>query len=134
MISKKKIKTLLIGLGKFGQQHLRTLLELEKEIEIEIEEVLVKTQISKIRWSKVYNVPIKTIKEYKFVQANKIDAVIIVTPVETHFDLAKKFISKAHIFLEKPITSDKKTALQLEQLAEKYNKIIMPGHIFRFNP
>ena len=56
MISKKKIKTLLIGLGKFGQQHLRTLLELEKEIEIEIEEVLVKTQISKIRWSKVYNV------------------------------------------------------------------------------
>ena len=100
-MSKIKIKTLLIGLGKFGEQHLRTLLELENEINIELKVVLVKTHISKSKWSKVYNVPIKTIKEFKIEETNDIDAVIIVTPAETHFDLAKTFISKADVSRQK---------------------------------
>ena len=63
----------------------------------------------------------------------EIDAVAIVTPVYTHFELAKKAVQKGkHIFVEKPFTSSVAEAEELIELAEKKNVKIMVDHTFLF--
>ena len=63
------------------------------------------------------------------------DAVHIVTPTNTHFDIAKKFLNqKKDIFIEKPITNTVEEASSLIDLAQENECIIQVGHIERFNP
>ena len=63
------------------------------------------------------------------------DAVSIVTPTNTHFEVAKKALSSnCHVLIEKPITQHIDEAQELLLLATKKNKIIQVGHIERFNP
>lgn len=62
-----------------------------------------------------------------------IDAVAIVTPVSTHFELAKKaLLNGKHIFVEKPFTSTSLQAEELIELADKKNLLIMVDHTFLF--
>ncbi len=62
------------------------------------------------------------------------DAIILVTPTSTHFDVAKKIIEAGkHVFIEKPITAEIKEAEELVELAREKNVKIQVGHIERFN-
>ncbi len=62
-----------------------------------------------------------------------IDAVAIVTPVWTHFELAEAALQNGkHVFVEKPFTSTSVQAEQLIELAEKKNLQIMVDHTFLF--
>src|SRR4051812_24670333 len=55
-----------------------------------------------------------------------IDAVAIVTPVWTHFELAKAALENGkHVFVEKPFTSDSAQAEELIELANKKGLTIM---------
>ena len=77
---------------------------------------------------------IKTVTDYKLITRDpSIDAVAVVTPVFTHFDIAKDAIENGkHVFLEKPMTSTSAQANELVALAKKANKIIMVDHTFLF--
>ncbi len=69
----------------------------------------------------------------EIVTSKGIDAVAIVTPVFTHFDLAKKALENGkHIFVEKPFTSTVAQAEDLISLAEKKRLKIMVDHTFIF--
>ncbi len=58
----------------------------------------------------------------------------IITPVWTHFDLAKAALENGkHVFVEKPFTSTSAQAEQLIELAERKNLHIMVDHTFLFN-
>lgn len=62
-----------------------------------------------------------------------IDAVAIVTPVSTHYDIAKKALSNGkHVFIEKPFTASSEQAEELIELADKRNLTIMVDHTFLF--
>jgi predicted dehydrogenase len=62
-----------------------------------------------------------------------IDAVAVVTPVWTHFELAKAALENGkHIFVEKPFTSTVAQAETLIELAETKNLQIMVDHTFLF--
>ena len=62
-----------------------------------------------------------------------IDAVAIVTPVWTHYELAKKaLLNGKHVFLEKPFTSTSEQAEELIQLATQKNLTVMVDHTFLF--
>ncbi len=62
-----------------------------------------------------------------------IDAVAVITPVWTHFELAKKALQNGkHVFVEKPFTSTSAQALELIELAEKNHLQIMVDHTFLF--
>ncbi|MFZ1378606.1 MAG: Gfo/Idh/MocA family oxidoreductase, partial [Saprospiraceae bacterium] len=64
-----------------------------------------------------------------------IDAIVIVTPTTTHFELAKRAIEKGkHCFIEKPVTSTLEEANALIALQEKYGVKVQVGHVERFNP
>jgi len=62
-----------------------------------------------------------------------IDVVAVVTPVWTHFNLAKKALENGkHVFVEKPFTSCVTQAEELIELAEKKNLQLMVDHTFLF--
>lgn len=63
------------------------------------------------------------------------DAVSVVTPTATHFELAKQFLDAGkHVLLEKPMTDTIETATELVRLAQKNNCVLQVGHVERFNP
>src|SRR5205809_4839026 len=56
----------------------------------------------------------------------EIDAVAIVTPVSTHYDLAKKALENGkHVFVEKPFTATSAQAEELIELADRKNLVVM---------
>lgn len=65
--------------------------------------------------------------------APDIDAVAVITPVWTHFELAKQaLLNNKHVFVEKPFTSNTAQATELIELAERKNLRIMVDHTFLF--
>jgi predicted dehydrogenase len=62
-----------------------------------------------------------------------IDAVAVITPVWTHFELAKTALENGkHVFVEKPFTSRAAHAEELIELAARKNLTIMVDHTFLF--
>jgi predicted dehydrogenase len=66
-------------------------------------------------------------------KSTEIDAVAIVTPVWTHYKLAKAALENGkHVFVEKPFTSSSEQAEELIDLADRKNLKIMVDHTFLF--
>ncbi len=69
----------------------------------------------------------------ELIASPEIYAVAVVTPVFTHFDLAKKALQNGkHVFVEKPFTSSVTQAEELVTLADQKNLKIMVDHTFLF--
>ncbi len=65
--------------------------------------------------------------------APDIDAIAVITPVWTHFELAKAaLLNGKHVFVEKPFTSTAAQSEELIELAEKKNLRTMVDHTFLF--
>src|SRR6202158_6072308 len=69
----------------------------------------------------------------EILKSPKIDAVAVVTPVWTHYKLAKAALENGkHVFVEKPFTSTSEEAEELINLAARKNLNIMADHTFLF--
>ena len=65
----------------------------------------------------------------------KVDAVVVATPVNTHYALAKQaLLAGKHVFVEKPITAQTAQARELVDIAAQKILILMVGHMFMYNP
>ena len=63
------------------------------------------------------------------------DALSIVTPTTTHFELARQLLGRGrHVLVEKPMTDNTAQAAELVQLAQQRGLILQVGHVERFNP
>lgn len=64
-----------------------------------------------------------------------IDAIVIATPVHTHYELVKaSLIAGKHVLVEKPITTSVAKSEELTTLAEDLGLILMVGHTFEYTP
>jgi predicted dehydrogenase len=71
--------------------------------------------------------------ENEILKSPSIDLVAVVTPVWTHYELAKKALENGkHVFVEKPFTCSVAQAEELVELADKKNLKIMVDHTFLF--
>jgi len=69
----------------------------------------------------------------EILSSTAIDAVAVVTPVWTHFELAKGALANGkHVFVEKPFTSTAAQAEELNDLADRKHRHIMVDHTFLF--
>ena len=69
----------------------------------------------------------------EIIMDSEIDAVVIATPVFTHFNLAKKALMQGkHVLLEKPMTASAKEAEILINLAEQKGLLLMVDHTFLY--
>jgi predicted dehydrogenase len=68
---------------------------------------------------------------YDLINSSNVDAVVIATPVVTHFDLALKALQAGkHVLVEKPMASSAVQAQQLIDEAQKRNLVLMVDHTF----
>ncbi|HEX5192326.1 MAG TPA: Gfo/Idh/MocA family oxidoreductase [Solirubrobacteraceae bacterium] len=64
-----------------------------------------------------------------------VEAVILATPVHTHYALATKVLeSGRHAFVEKPLAPSSALADELAQLAAERERLLMCGHTFIYSP
>jgi predicted dehydrogenase len=69
----------------------------------------------------------------EIITSPEIDAVAIVTPVSTHYELARRTLENGkHVFIEKPFTATSEQAEDLIELAERKDLVIMVDHTFLF--
>ena len=62
-----------------------------------------------------------------------LSAIVIATPVHTHFDMAKRALeSGKHVLLEKPMTGSVAEAEELITIAEGSNRVLMVDHTFLY--
>ena len=121
-------KILLLGLGRWGANHVRVLKSLP--IELFVSDVQPR-QFDIAR--KVGVADDHLTANYKDF-ADRVDGVVIVTPAQTHFPLAQEFLQAGKdVFVEKPITLASSEARQLAELADRHQRILQVGHILRFD-
>jgi predicted dehydrogenase len=64
-----------------------------------------------------------------------VDAVVVATPVPTHYDLAKRALEAGkHVFVEKPPAMRATEMDELCELAEDRDLALMPGHLLLYHP
>jgi UDP-2-acetamido-3-amino-2,3-dideoxy-glucuronate N-acetyltransferase len=64
-----------------------------------------------------------------------IKAVVIATPAETHYALAKEaLLAGKHVFVEKPVALMQEEGQELVELADENKLILMVGHILHYHP
>ncbi len=123
------IKMALVGCGHMGKIHLQKLSSFDEIQIVGIVDVDTKRAND---LAQPINVP--AFNNYKKLLGN-VDGVIIATPTETHYQIAKDFLkSRTHILLEKPITSRQDQAQELIDLAQTRQLILQVGFLERFNP
>ena len=77
-------------------------------------------------------IPVTT-NPHDLLTSSAIDAIAVVTPVSTHFELAKAALENGkHVFLEKPFTGTTRHAEELIELGERKKLTIMVDHTFLF--
>ncbi|MFH1996610.1 MAG: Gfo/Idh/MocA family oxidoreductase, partial [Candidatus Omnitrophota bacterium] len=71
----------------------------------------------------------------KIATSSDVDAVVIATPLDKHYEIAKHFLShKKHVLIEKPFTPTVKEGMELVEIAEKNKLTLMVGHVYEYNP
>lgn len=77
---------------------------------------------------------LKVLRNYRDITTSPdIDAVVVVTPVFTHFEIARSaLLNGKHVFVEKPFTLSVREAEKLIEIADKKNLKVMVDHTFLF--
>jgi predicted dehydrogenase len=120
----------VIGYGYWGPNVVRNLSNLDYS---QVAMVCDSSPNSRNRVQKAYPHVRICADSAEVVTSNDVDAVAIVTPVWTHFDLAKAALENGkHVFVEKPFTSSVQQAQELINLADRKNLHIMVDHTFLF--
>ena len=66
---------------------------------------------------------------------DSVDAVVVATPVPTHFELARRALEAGkHVFVEKPPAMRGAEMEELCELAEERDRVLMPGHLLLYHP
>ncbi len=72
-------------------------------------------------------------KDYKKIVDKKIDLVVISTPTKTHYTLAKFFLKKTNVLIEKPLALSSRDVNILDQISIKSDKKIFVDYPFIFS-
>jgi predicted dehydrogenase len=120
----------VIGYGYWGPNVVRNLTTLEGSQVLAIAEM---NPTARTRAQKAYPGINVTRDASDVILSTEIDAVAVVTPVWTHYELAKAALENGkHVFVEKPFTSNTAQGEELINLALQKNLKIMVDHTFLF--
>jgi UDP-N-acetylglucosamine 3-dehydrogenase len=123
------MKVLLIGLGRWGEKHLRVLTELGAELWV--------ADLSEERRTLALRAGIAAARVLADPRAAlpRVDAVDLVTPADTHLLLAAQCLRAGKdCFVEKPLALTVAEGRALAGLQRETGRILQVGHIFRFHP
>jgi len=121
-------KICVIGGGKWGQNHIKTLYQLGNLSGI------VEANAQRLNeLLKIY--PVEGFTELEQALERDFDGFTVAVPAPLHYEVAKKIIeSGKSVLVEKPMTLSAETSAELVQLAEKNGVQLMVGHVLLFHP
>jgi len=127
-----KIKIAQIGAGNWGKNLLRNFYNLPQ---VEVTSVCEANEKILARLKTEYpDVDILTDVQQLY-DRDDFDAVVIATPPENHFSIAKEFLKRGkHVFVEKPMVLDLADGEELTRVAKEQRRILMVGHILEYHP
>ncbi len=121
----------IIGCGYWGPKHIRNFHELDGAN---------LTTVCDIKEDRLWQIrnqypDVATTSNFRELLQDSVDAVVIATPVSSHYQLASEaLLNDKHVLLEKPITASSREAMELIELAEKRNRVLMVGHTYEYHP
>lgn len=128
----REIKLGIVGAGKWGINHVRTAVQLLDEKLITVCDFNSKTLE---RIGEISSGISLTTRFEEIIDNPEINAVIISTPAETHYKLAKKaLLNGKNVLVEKPITLRSSEARDLIEVADAAGAKLMVGHVLLFHP
>lgn len=121
----------VIGCGYWGNHLLRNFHQSENwNLKYACDED--KGQLQKVS-QKYPNVTV--VSDFMSIDKNEIDAVCIATPVDTHYKIAKEFLSHSiHAWVEKPLTSSSEQAQELINIANSNEALLHVDHTYIYTP
>lgn len=128
----KKVHIAIVGCKNMGRKHL-AVLQKHFADEVKIVGILNSSAESTAKAAAELQVPAFT--ELKDINHRKVDAVIISTPTETHYPIAKELINKKFpLLIEKPFAENYEQCFELTKLAQSKQVPILVGHTENYNP
>jgi predicted dehydrogenase len=128
--SEAVVKFGVVGYGYWGPNVVRNLDRLD---EADVVAVCDKSPAARRKVAKLYPDVLVTDDARDLMSSPDIDAIAVVTPVWTHYELAKAALQNGkHIFVEKPFTTNAAQAEELIEMAARKNLKIMVDHTFLF--
>ncbi len=122
-------KLLLLGLGRWGVNHLRNLHSLPVELYV------AEADAARLEPARKLRLPESRLTDDYREFLPEVDGVVIVTPAPSHFSLGRECLEAGKdVFVEKPLTLCSAEARQLAELAAQRRRILQVGHILRFDP
>jgi predicted dehydrogenase len=127
-----KVRVAVLGTGSLGKEHARLYADLANAGEVEFVGVYDVIPEAARRVAEKLHAPVfDSVPD----TAAAADALSIVTPTNTHFDLARQLLQQGkHLLVEKPMTDNTAQAAELVQLAQRHRCVLQVGHVERFNP
>jgi len=120
----------VIGYGYWGPNIVRNLMSLEGSEVLAIAEI---SPAARLRAQKAHPGVKVVASASEVISSTEIDAIAVVSPVWTHYELAKAALENGkHVFVEKPFTSNSAQGEELINLAAQKNLTIMVDHTFLF--
>jgi predicted dehydrogenase len=120
----------VIGYGYWGPNIVRNLVGLEDSHVLGIADL---DPACRQRAQKAHPTIPVTANACELIASTKIDAIAIISPAWTHYELAKAALKNGkHVFVEKPFTSNAAQGEELINLAQRRNLRIMVDHTFLF--
>jgi predicted dehydrogenase len=120
----------VIGCGYWGPNHIRNFSWLPNSNVL----ICCDRDVKRLeRIKRLYPAIETTTEAANLINDQRLDAIVVATPVFSHYELAKKSLqSHKHVLVEKPMTHSVETSLSLIRLAEEMNRVLMVGHTFEY--
>ena len=127
-----KIRVAVLGTGALGKEHVRIYAQLVTQRQTDVVAIYdTNNEVARHIASKYQTHAAGSVEE----AIEDAEAVSIVTPTSTHFELAKLCLQQGkHVLIEKPMTDNAEQATELVRLAQEKNCVLQVGHVERFNP
>lgn len=128
----EKIRVGVIGCGYWGPNLIRNFIEIP-EAYVEGVADLKQDRLDHIN-TRYPQIDVVT-QDYQELLARNMDAIVIATPPQTHFEIAREcLLAGSHVLVEKPMTLNSSDARTLIEISNQRDLILMVGHTFVFNP
>ncbi len=124
-----KFKVALIGFGYWGPKLARNI---QNSNYFQIDYIVDKSKKNIDSAKKAFPLS-KVISDYKRINSQKIDLVVISTPTETHFQMASFFLKYTNVLVEKPLSLSMIQVNKLESLAKKFKNKLFVDYPFIFS-
>jgi predicted dehydrogenase len=129
---KETVKVGVVGCGYWGPNLIRNLRQ-SADCQLKLICDTSEQRLSHMR--RLYPEVATTLRFEDLLNGADLDAVVIATPVRSHYEMAMAALSAGkHVFVEKPMARTEAEAEEMVTLAEREGLVLMVGHTFLFSP